>query len=327
MQRKLSTSMIINEDGTYLENYLSTVGELPNDVKRTLAVIREIDLLTSYKMTKVTALTQEAISAPALSKTRSELIKAIRSELAEAEALAEEKKSLVTQSIDLVDGHKKTLELVLDKFGIELFGESSKDTFSIFKSKPKRKKSSTTDYVPKKKKCEVNEKVDTITESIIKETENEKENKKKGATKKKEDKKEKVAEEKKEKKEIIEEKKEKKEKAEEKKEKKEKVEEKIPEKVDDVQASETKTTSNDVQPVASETAITTTAAAGGDDVVEDEDMNLYCFCQRLSFGEMIECENPKCKYQWFHFECLGITTAPRGKWYCPECRKLRKKKR
>ena len=33
---------------------------------------------------------------------------------------------------------------------------------------------------------------------------------------------------------------------------------------------------------------------------EDADNNLYCFCQRVSFGEMIGCDNEDCKYEWFH---------------------------
>ncbi|GEQ68024.1 hypothetical protein JCM33374_g1690 [Metschnikowia sp. JCM 33374] len=66
---------------------------------------------------------------------------------------------------------------------------------------------------------------------------------------------------------------------------------------------------------------------------EDADNNLYCFCQRVSFGEMIGCDNDDCKYEWFHWECVGITSPPNDDeiWYCPDCgpkmekRKKRKK--
>lgn len=280
MQRKLSTSMIINEDGTYLENYLSTIGELPNDVKRSLAVIKEIDLFTSYKLSKVVTLTQEAISAPPLSKARNEIIKAIQNELAETEALAEEKKSLTTQAIDLVDGHKKTLELVLEKFSKELFGETSKDVFSIFKTNSKKRKSTSIEHLPKKKIPETNENI------IVESSREERDNKRKSGTKKKEDEKEeKVSEIKKE---IKEEK--------------------------DVIVD---------KPIDASTQV---ASVNVPEVVGEVDTNLYCFCQRMSFGEMVGCDNPKCKYQWFHFECLGITSAPKGKWYCPECRKLKRKR-
>ena len=31
--------------------------------------------------------------------------------------------------------------------------------------------------------------------------------------------------------------------------------------------------------------------------------------------------------KWFHMECLQITSVPKGRWYCPDCRKLTKGKR
>lgn len=65
---------------------------------------------------------------------------------------------------------------------------------------------------------------------------------------------------------------------------------------------------------------------------EDADYNLYCFCQRVSFGEMIGCDNDDCKYEWFHWSCVGITSPPKDDeiWYCPDCApkmEKRKKKR
>jgi len=50
----------------------------------------------------------------------------------------------------------------------------------------------------------------------------------------------------------------------------------------------------------------------------------YCLCNRVSFGEMVGCDNPDCKIEWFHFECVGLTAPPKGKWYCPECKNLKK---
>lgn len=37
------------------------------------------------------------------------------------------------------------------------------------------------------------------------------------------------------------------------------------------------------------------ALEGGDD---DGDKTLYCFCQRVSFGEMIACDAPDCEHEW-----------------------------
>ena len=36
---------------------------------------------------------------------------------------------------------------------------------------------------------------------------------------------------------------------------------------------------------------------------------------------MIGCDNSKCPIEWFHLSCLHITQLPKGKWYCPECRR------
>eukprot|EP00826_Nyctotherus_ovalis_P024678 TRINITY_DN1904_c0_g1_i6.p2 TRINITY_DN1904_c0_g1~~TRINITY_DN1904_c0_g1_i6.p2 ORF type:complete len:243 (+),score=49.78 TRINITY_DN1904_c0_g1_i6:319-1047(+) len=56
------------------------------------------------------------------------------------------------------------------------------------------------------------------------------------------------------------------------------------------------------------------------DASGNEQQVLYCKCQKLLYEEMIECDNPKCKYKWFHFSCVGLTAAPReDEWYCPDC--------
>lgn len=54
---------------------------------------------------------------------------------------------------------------------------------------------------------------------------------------------------------------------------------------------------------------------------------VYCFCKRVSFGQMVACDNPDCPREWFHFECVGLTQAPKGKWYCPDCANLMRKKK
>ncbi|GAA5848931.1 hypothetical protein JCM9279_004668 [Rhodotorula babjevae] len=45
----------------------------------------------------------------------------------------------------------------------------------------------------------------------------------------------------------------------------------------------------------------------------------YCYCNRVSFGEMIACENDDCSREWFHLGCVGLEHAPEGKWYCDDC--------
>ncbi|XP_065888708.1 inhibitor of growth protein 4-like [Dysidea avara] len=46
----------------------------------------------------------------------------------------------------------------------------------------------------------------------------------------------------------------------------------------------------------------------------------YCLCEQVSFGEMIGCDKEDCPIEWFHFQCVGLTSKPKGKWYCPLCK-------
>jgi len=52
----------------------------------------------------------------------------------------------------------------------------------------------------------------------------------------------------------------------------------------------------------------------------DPNEPVYCYCQRVSFGEMVGCDNDDCRYEWFHFACVNITKQPEGEWLCPDCR-------
>jgi len=47
-----------------------------------------------------------------------------------------------------------------------------------------------------------------------------------------------------------------------------------------------------------------------DDIDENEPR--YCFCNRVSFGEMVGCDGPNCKREWFHLECVGLKVAPKS---------------
>ena len=60
----------------------------------------------------------------------------------------------------------------------------------------------------------------------------------------------------------------------------------------------------------------------GGDFVSSEDVvdDVYCFCQRSAYGQMIACDNPSCPYEWFHFSCVAITDEPDGDWFCSHCK-------
>lgn len=55
--------------------------------------------------------------------------------------------------------------------------------------------------------------------------------------------------------------------------------------------------------------------AGGDDADEAR----YCFCNNVSYGDMIGCDDDDCEREWFHLGCVGLTKPPQGTWYCEAC--------
>ncbi|XP_033642650.1 inhibitor of growth protein 4-like [Asterias rubens] len=62
------------------------------------------------------------------------------------------------------------------------------------------------------------------------------------------------------------------------------------------------------------------------DMPVDPNEPTYCLCHQVSYGEMIGCDNQDCPIEWFHFACVGLTTKPKGKWFCPRCTPDKKKK-
>lgn len=58
---------------------------------------------------------------------------------------------------------------------------------------------------------------------------------------------------------------------------------------------------------------------GGSDEEAGEDTTTYCFCEQVSYGEMVACDNDSCQKEWFHYGCVGLKEPPIGKWYCSEC--------
>jgi len=62
-----------------------------------------------------------------------------------------------------------------------------------------------------------------------------------------------------------------------------------------------------------------------DEEVEATDMPIdpnepvYCYCQQVSWGEMVACDNNECQIEWFHYSCAGLKSPPRGKWFCKDC--------
>nr|XP_050033073.1 uncharacterized protein LOC126529597 isoform X1 [Dermacentor andersoni]XP_054925238.1 uncharacterized protein LOC126529597 isoform X1 [Dermacentor andersoni] len=58
---------------------------------------------------------------------------------------------------------------------------------------------------------------------------------------------------------------------------------------------------------------------------ETSQEEVYCLCQGPESGKMVMCESAACKYVWFHFKCVNLKKAPRGSWFCCECKEKHKK--
>ncbi|KAI9291459.1 hypothetical protein K502DRAFT_368431 [Neoconidiobolus thromboides FSU 785] len=50
----------------------------------------------------------------------------------------------------------------------------------------------------------------------------------------------------------------------------------------------------------------------------------YCYCNQVSYGDMVGCDDETCVREWFHYQCVGLKTLPKGKWYCNDCVAKRK---
>ena len=50
----------------------------------------------------------------------------------------------------------------------------------------------------------------------------------------------------------------------------------------------------------------------GPDDDADPDEPRYCYCNQVSFGEMVGCDSDSCEREWFHLPCVGLKVAPKG---------------
>lgn len=47
-----------------------------------------------------------------------------------------------------------------------------------------------------------------------------------------------------------------------------------------------------------------------DEAGEDGDEPRYCYCDGVSYGDMVACDNKQCPREWFHLECVGMQKPP-----------------
>ncbi|CAI9761639.1 unnamed protein product [Fraxinus pennsylvanica] len=45
------------------------------------------------------------------------------------------------------------------------------------------------------------------------------------------------------------------------------------------------------------------------DLPVDPNEPTYFFCNHVSYGEMVACDNPDCKIEWFHYACFTLSTG------------------
>ncbi|KAL8813072.1 MAG: hypothetical protein Q9200_000539 [Gallowayella weberi] len=51
---------------------------------------------------------------------------------------------------------------------------------------------------------------------------------------------------------------------------------------------------------------------GDEDDDEGDSEPRYCYCNQVSYGEMVACDMDTCPREWFHLDCAGLTKAPKG---------------
>ena len=67
------------------------------------------------------------------------------------------------------------------------------------------------------------------------------------------------------------------------------------------------------------TSLSRVNGQAGDDMPVDPNEPVYCFCRKVSYGQMIACDSPDCKFEWFHYICVGLKEEPAGRWLCASC--------
>jgi hypothetical protein len=55
------------------------------------------------------------------------------------------------------------------------------------------------------------------------------------------------------------------------------------------------------------------------DMAIDPNEPTYCYCDQVSYGDMVACDNEDCPREWFHYACIGIRSPPKGRWFCLFC--------
>ena len=76
-------------------------------------------------------------------------------------------------------------------------------------------------------------------------------------------------------------------------------------------------------PATTTTTTTTATTTPAQPRVNELGEPVYCYCNQVAYGEMVGCDGQHCELEWFHLPCIGLTTLPKGKWYCDSCKPIK----
>jgi hypothetical protein len=66
------------------------------------------------------------------------------------------------------------------------------------------------------------------------------------------------------------------------------------------------------QTAAAEDDTTSSMQEDEEDMEIDANEPRYCYCNGVSYGEMVACDADGCAKEWFHLDCVGLKVAPKG---------------
>eukprot|EP00794_Sanderia_malayensis_P017834 gene17834-19617_t len=305
----------------FMEHFMDCVESLPEDIQRNISQLRELDLLYRSKLIQISTLldSYNTCDDPA---TKQKLLTKIQRCLIKSQEYGDEKLQLVSQIVDLTDNRNAQIIQDAENIDAPMRREASPlvskpdipytfdDQRPIEKNpqskRPRRQKTSNERYVDIQEKHAKPEKVAKV-EKPIKQEKTTKNEKKTAA--------------------------------------------KVSEKIELSESSAALLSlTNEANKKNNETAKKPTESNGKKKVVKkdakkknnaikkkkkkeiqedlpiDPDEPTYCSCNQVSYGEMIGCDNDDCPIEWFHFNCVNLTTKPKGKWYCPDCTIERREK-
>lgn len=330
----------------FMEHYIDSLENLPLDVQRFVSQIREYDLLYKDKldtMSRYLCLYQKETSG----QSKRKYLNKIQRCLIKSQHYGDMKLNLISQIVDLVDSRSQELNQDVDYLNSERKDEDEKtaptnhnvvinNRVKVEKTnKPVSEKSSSKSLYDKPKRVRRGRAVEKTSEKndrsnnpsrasnkadedddddpMEDDDDEEPEIKPRKEAKKSKDREAKIKEREKEREKST-------------ADKEEREDKKIDRKDKNNSGKVTKKANNKLQSKIKKQKKKKEKEIIPEDIPIDPDEPTYCICNRISYGDMIGCDNESCAIEWFHFDCVNLTHKPKGKWYCPRCTTERKEK-